>query len=623
MCGIAGFLCLTKRPDRPFAVLNTMGHQLRFRGPDSHGSWMGKDSLVGMTHRRLSIIDLSHASDQPMTVPDESLHIVFNGEIYNYQELREELQALGHVFCTTGDTEVLLHMYRQYGLEMLPRLRGMYAFAIYDIRTKTLVMARDPLGIKPLYYCTVDGTLYFASQVKSLQTVLRSDIPDPAGRAGFLIWGSLPEPYTFFRDIRAVPSGSAMVIDAHRVPTIIRGESVSDLMGAAAEQQIPIDRGEQLQVLREALLDSLRAHLTADVPVALFLSAGLDSSTLAALLSENTETQPATLTLGFNGKNVIDETEQAARIAAFYGLPNQQRRYGAEEFARYYATILEAMDQPSVDGINVFMITRMAKECGFKVALSGIGGDELFGGYPSFRQIPKMQRNFGWAGAVPALGSTLRVLGLPIVSRITSPKYAGLFEYSSSVQGAYMLRRSLFMPWELKDVMDPAMAREGLQQLKQRGLDGLSLPENLQTADPVRASVHILEMTMYMRNQLLRDTDWAGMANSVEVRVPLADWKLLKTLAPYIVRGCFSKRDMAATPARALPAYILNRPKTGFAVPVRDWMSAGIAGNKPKRGLRSWALHLEQVFSGVGERRATYNQVHETHSAHAQSAPFL
>ena len=529
-----------------------------------------------------------------MHLRDRGLTIVFNGELYNYRELRLELEQDGLRFVTQGDTEVLLHRFQRYGLDMLPRLRGMYAFAIWDQQAKTLTLARDPFGIKPLYYCTAEGVIFFASQVKSLQPMLTSDTPDPAGRAGFFLWGSVPEPYTLFKDIRSIPAGCAVVLSAGAPPRVHQAASVGQLLSKAALLPIPDNAAERQAILRDALLDSLQAHMTADVPVALFLSAGLDSATMAALLSETM--RPTAVTLGFRGGDVEDETGQAAEIAAWYGLEHRQRHFGAEDFAGMYDALLHAMDQPTIDGINTFMISRMARDCGYKVALSGVGGDELFAGYPSFQQVPRIVSNFQWASSIPLLGRAARRLSAPLLGRVTSPKFAGLLEYGGTTQGAYLLRRGLFMPWELKTIMDPAMARDGLEELDDAPLAGLEIPE-LADGSVDRLGVHILEMSMYMRHQLLRDADWAGMANSVEVRVPLADWKLLTTLAPFLARGCFSKQDMAATPRRPLPDHIRNRPKTGFAVPVRDWISGGIAGPRPQRGLRSWALHLARVFS--------------------------
>lgn len=597
MSGIAGFVAQGKRPAKPHETLLRMAASMRRRGPDADGTWIEDQQRVGFAHRRLSVLDTTSASDQPLHLAQHKLSIVYNGELYNYKELREDLRRQGHVFHTDGDTEVLLHLYERYGLHMLPMIRGMYAFALWDGRQDALIMARDPLGIKPLYYCTADGVVYFASQVKALRPLLRTEAPDPAGRAGFLLWGSLPEPYTFFRDIHCVPSGAVVTVPLGERLAVRQGPTVADLLAHAGTQQIAQSAGERQEVLRAALLDSLAAHMTSDVPIGLLLSAGLGSSAMAGLLSES-PFKPDAITLGFNTIDLEAEAEVAAATAQWYGLQHHMQFFGPDNYAAVYDDVIEAMDQPTIDGINTYMVTRVAKHFGFKVVLSGVGGDELFGGNPSFHHVPRIRRSVSWASRIPGLGKAVRIAVAPAARRFTSPKLASLLEYGATTQGAYLLRRGLFMPWELRKVMDPDLAAEGLRILEADPLSGLDIPSGMPAHFADRASLHMLEMTMYMRHQLLRDSDWAGMANSVEVRAPLADWKLLTTLAPYIVRGAFSKQDMAVSPHRPLPPAVLNRVAIPFNLPVREWIQAGVRGQKPKPGLRGWALHLQSVFSG-------------------------
>ena len=576
-----------------------MTDSMRNRGPDGHGTWLEANGQVGFAHRRLAILDPTAASDQPMHSADGALTIVFNGEIYNFRALRESLQRRGRIFRTNGDTEVLLQLYAQYGADMLQLLRGMYAFALWDHRKQRLLLARDPLGIKPLYTSTVDGVLHFASQVKTLEPLLTSREPDPAGRAGFLLWGSVPEPYTFYKGIRALPSGHHMVVERGGARRTFAGETIAEVFAvAAASPPPPLE--ERVDILHRALGDTVAAHVVSDVPVALFLSAGRDSTMLAALASELPQVHLKALTLGFDvvTGTADDETPLAQQVAEQYGLPFFEEIVGRQTFADEYQHLVDAMDQPTIDGVNVFFVSRMARRAGYKVALSGLGGDELFAGYPSFQQVPRMHRMFRWAGIAPWLGRAVRRASVPALRRTTSPKFAGMLEYAHSLPGAYLLRRSLYMPWELPHLMDPGMADAGLAELAQipqmqaalRPIAGLS------NADRVRVSV--LEMTLYMRNQLLRDADWAGMANSVEVRVPLVDMALLKQVAPLIVHGrAPTKQEMAMAPMRRLPEAILSRPKTGFAVPVREWLTSGLSSQQPERGLRGWARHLEGVFA--------------------------
>lgn len=599
MCGIGGFFALQTRPADPAALLFRMTESMRNRGPDGHGSWVSEGAQVGFAHRRLAILDPTANSDQPMHSADGRLTIVFNGEIYNFRSLRSDLQHQGHVFRTTGDTEVLLHLYERYGDEMMHRLRGMYAFAIWDKVQRRMLLARDPLGIKPMYYSTVGGMLRFSSQVKTLEPLLERKTPDPAGRAGFLLWGSVPEPYTSYREIRAVPAGYRMVLEPDAEPKLIPGETVAQILADAARGPAPLPT-DRKSLLHDALTDTVKAHMVSDVPVALFLSAGRDSTMLAALAAELPDVHLKALTLSFDevAGTVQDEAPLARSVAAHYGIPFFEEVVGCESFAADYDTMLAAMDQPTIDGVNVYFVSRMAKRAGYKVALSGLGGDELFAGYPSFQQIPRMTRLFGWAKNTPALGRGFRLVSAAAMRRWTSPKYAGMLEYGHSIAGAYLLRRGLYMPWELPGVMDPDMAAEGLRELQQvqRMQQEMGPLAELPHADRLRISV--LEMTMYMRNQLLRDADWAGMANSVEVRVPLVDTGLLKQIAPLLVHGAApTKEDMAMAPARRLPEAILNRPKTGFAVPVREWLLSGQSAPQPERGLRGWARHLESAFA--------------------------
>jgi asparagine synthase (glutamine-hydrolysing) len=571
MCGLAAiFAYAAAAPPVDEAELVTIRDSMRARGPDGAGLWMSGDGRVGLAHRRLAIIDLSDNAVQPMEFADGRCRITFNGEIYNFRELRRELEADGHTFATESDTEVILHLYHRHGAAGFSRLRGMYALALWDEARRGLLLARDPFGIKPLYVADDGATVRVASQVKALLAGGRvARTPDAAGHVGFFLFGHVPEPHTLFKGIQALPAGSTLWIGAdgsrHR-------ETFFDIPTALSQGDTGAD-------LAEALADSVRHHLVADVPVGVFLSSGLDSATLVGLASEAHGTALDTMTLGFHEfeGTANDEVPLAEAVAAAHGTRHRTRWVSGGDFHESVPDLLAAMDQPSIDGINTYFVAREAAGLGLKVVLSGLGGDELFGGYDGFRQIPALVRNLGWAPSF--LGKGFRRVSAPLIRRLTSPKYAGVLEYGTTFGDAYLLRRGLFMPWELPDVLDPELVRDGWPALAPR----LRLAASADAVTGEREKVMALEMAWYMRNQLLRDADWAGMAHSLEIRVPLVDATLFRRVA----RLGASKRDMAAAPRTPLPDAVLNRPKTGFSVPVHDWVGG--------RGMRGWAKKVYEA----------------------------
>jgi len=584
MCGIVAVFAYGAQaaPVDP-AELRRIRDQMHRRGPDGTGEWIAPDGRVGMGHRRLSIIDLRSIADQPMLYPEADLALVFNGEIYNYQELRAELEAQGHRFRTTSDTEVILHLYARHGAALVNRLRGMFTIALWDGRRRGMLLARDPLGIKPLYYADDGGTLRIASQVKALlASGVIDDEREPAAQAGFFLWGYVPEPYSLYAGIRAVPAGTTIWVDADGAGAPRPFFDIAAVLDAAP---VGLDAAQRRTLLHDVLADTVRAHQIADVPVGVFLSAGLDSATIAALATEGGAANLNTLTLGFRefAGTENDETALAEGLAKQRGTAHQTRWVTAAEFASERAALMAAMDQPSIDGVNTYFVAKAARDSGLKVAMSGLGGDEIFAGYPSYRQIPEMVRWLRPVARIPGLGCAVRTVTGPLIARMTSPKYAGLLEFGGDYGGAYLLRRGLFMPWELPELMEPEVAREGWRRLQPiAGYD--ALPAG-------RLRVTALEMTRYMRDQLLRDADWAGMAHSIEIRVPFVDAHLLARLAPLLASGTPpSKGDMADTPAVPLPVEIRRRAKTGFVVPVRQWLM-GERGST-ERGLRGWAREV-------------------------------
>jgi asparagine synthase (glutamine-hydrolysing) len=607
MCGIAGIFAYSRgAPAIHEASLLAMRERMRARGPDAAGTWISPNKHVGLAHRRLSIIDLSDGGRQPMADPETGNQIVFNGEIYNYKALRCELEAGGHRFISNSDTEVVLRLYRVHGLKFVEMLRGMFAIGIFDAAMNRLVLARDPFGIKPLYIANDGKTIRFASQVKALLAGGSIDLsPSAAGHAGYFLWGSVPEPHTLYRAIRAVPAGTVVVTafegtaSEHRYFDIAARvealEPFADVRSAAGAQA----------VLSEALRDSVRHHLVADVPVGVFLSAGLDSCTLAGLSREVGTPDLKTLTIGFSQFQGTEQDEVPIAEAFSERLGSQQitRWISGDDFHDELDLLVDAMDQPSIDGVNTYFVCKAAQSAGLKVALSGVGGDELFDGYADFASIPKLVSLAGPLSRLPGLGAGFRRASSPIFKRFTSPKYAGLIEYGGDLSGAYLLNRALYAPWELADALDPQTANEGLEEL------GVlkALRDSLPAKGGGAIALSTLFSTFFMRNQLLRDTDWASMAHSLEIRTPLIDVPLWETVIRLSLGGYRpTKQDMAASPTSRLPEAVLRRPKTGFSIPVRDWLSTGASAkdNAHERGLRGWAQRVYQII-GAGEIRTS------------------
>ena len=595
MCGIAAcFAYSSAVPPVDEAELLRMRDQMTARGPDGAGLWFSDDRRVGLAHRRLSIIDLSAAGAQPMSSEDGRLVIVFNGEIYNHRALRAGLEARGRRFRSNSDTEVLLHLYAERGREMLGDLRGMFAFVLWDADRQGLLLARDTFGIKPLYVADDGKTLRVASQVKSLLAGGCVDTAlDPAGQVGFFLWGHVPEPYSLYRGIRALPAGGWLWagVDGSRVNGT--HGSVGELLRTPSPDATSAASPD---FVRTAFADTVRHHLIADVPVGVFLSAGLDSTALAGLASEQGG-RLRTVTLGFTEfrGTANDEVPLAEEVARHYGAEHQTIWVTKEDFQSERAALLRAMDQPSTDGVNTYFVSLAARRAGLKVALSGLGGDELLGGYPSFRDVPRAARWLAPFSHTRWLGRAFRVVAAAVLRQRTSPKYAGLLEYGGTYGGAYLLRRGMFMPWELPAFLDPDLVRAGWNELQPL----LRLDETHAALTTPHQKVSALEAAWYMRNQLLRDSDWASMAHSIELRVPLVDVPLWRTLAPLIASAQPpDKQSLARSPVRALPAAVLNRPKTGFFIPVRDWLMDEKDNAPAERGLRSWAKFVHAQFHG-------------------------
>ena len=450
MCAIAGaFRFGSDARADDVTIVGRLSELQRRRGPDGDGLWSSADGRVAFGHRRLAIIDTGPLGAQPMSEKSGRWTVTFNGEIYNYRALRHELEQLGCVFLTNSDTEVLLNAVARWGEAGLRKLRGMYAFALWDGHECELWLGRDPYGIKPLYVAQCDGTLWFASQARALARVAPVDIGrDAAALAGFYLWGHVPEPFTWWSGIRAFPPGHLQRVRVGATPGPARAfAKVEEAYLASTAQPVGGDE------LRGLLHDSVRHHLVADVPVGVFLSAGIDSNVVAALAAEqNSRLRTVTLAFDEYAGTDMDEAPLAEEAARILGSDHTTIRIGRGEFEALLDDFLAVMDQPSIDGLNTYLISHAAAGLGLKVVLSGLGGDELFGGYPSFRDVPQLARwgrRLSWFQPLgDVVQRTLRAIALPGVP----PKTAGLISHSSDLTKAYLLRRALYLEDELSSV---------------------------------------------------------------------------------------------------------------------------------------------------------------------------
>jgi asparagine synthase (glutamine-hydrolysing) len=573
--------------------------RMRRRGPDAESMWQEPGVCLG--HRRLAVIDLDARAAQPMVSPCGRYVIVLNGEIYNYRSLRDELERGGVVFRTTSDTEVVVALFAAEGQAMLPRLLGMFAFVIWDRQARRGFAARDPYGIKPLYCASTATGAMMASQVKALlATGCVSREPNLRGQAGFWLLGSVPEPQTWYRDITALPSGHFVWIDHGACAPPVCWSDIGRMWREAPDARL--SESETQAVVQKAVRESVDRHLVADVPVGVFLSGGIDSGALAGLMAERSHgVEGVTLTYDeFSGTDQ-DEAPLASAVAAHYGIRHHVRRVTPTEFSDDLPRILDAMDQPSIDGINTWYASKAAAERGLKVVVSGVGGDELFQGYESFESLPRMVARWQRASRVPGVTALAGWAGRLQARRTGNGRWRHVAEWAGTIGGAWWLRRSLYAPEDLAGLMGADEAQETLRDFE--ASDWVGIMSGVLAGD-ARLALGQIESTTYLRNQLLRDSDWASMDHSVELRTPLVDAHLLASIQP--VLRAFArfpgKRMLANAPRPPLSRDVTERPKTGFGIPVSRWLGPSSRRRAVAQDSRSWAIRVAEAYTTSGVR---------------------
>jgi asparagine synthase (glutamine-hydrolysing) len=619
MCGIAGLIGRIDETNR--IALKRMNDALSHRGPDGEGFWEASPSADGwgvmLAHRRLSILDLSNAASQPMVDPTTGNVIVLNGEIYNYVELRTQLTAAGHNFQSTGDTAVMLRALSVDGRRAIKTLRGMFAFALWNVNDRSLVIARDPLGIKPLYIArntNSNGTwsLAFASEVRAILAsgLLGTPKLNPLAAASVLWNGFMVAPQTAVQQIESVMPGELRVYDMHG----IERDREAYWVAARREQTTHIEEEELEQVLQECV----RVHLASDVPLGVFLSGGVDSSAVANLAQRTAGNRISTFTLNFDEAE-FSEGKIARRVAEAIGTQHRELVLTEAHFIAQLDAALDSLDQPTFDGLNSYYMSHAVREAGFKVALVGSGGDELFGGYASFRDLPKFMR---WSRSARWIPAGLRVaMGRAVASAMQPSRGAfppqtrwaklpDMLAHGDDPLALYQLAYALFVPASQRELLGgrfDAVLMDGLPaEMSARLRTEMDSSEIL----PV---IGLLERTLFLGERLLRDTDAASMSASIEIRLPLVDQVLVENVERLPNRNRFDpigkKAALRRIGLRGLNSELFERPKAGFVLPYDRWLRSGLGkmidgamrdpeaikptGLDPKAVTRLWQAFLD------------------------------
>jgi asparagine synthase (glutamine-hydrolysing) len=574
--------------------VRTMAAAMRHRGPDEEGFLVCDKRSPGLAlgMRRLSIIDLA-GGHQPLWNETKDVAVVFNGELYNYRELRERLALCGHSFVTGSDTEVLVHAWEEWGEDTLTELRGMFAFALLDLRehyatTPILFLARDPLGIKPLYYTQTPDGFAFASEVRAL--LAAGAVPRHLSQdalTAYLLFGSVSEPVTLIEGVFSLPPGHRMLLHVPERRRTPRARQWWDpaLSPAARDTRKPRDLTSAAKKLRPMLEDAVRAHLIADVPVGLFLSSGLDSGAIATLAAK-AQAGIRSFTLTFPG-TTFDEAELARVIAKRCRTKHTEVPVDGDTIVSRLDEAMAALDQPTMDAVNTYFVSWAARKVGLKVALSGLGGDELFAGYPTFADAPRLAKLIRIAWFVPA-GMRRWTGPLFAAAWRASPdagrKAAGAWVYPDALPHPYFFTRTLFPPGRLERIIEPRFRPSTV------GADGVTLEptwlgwlqrgaDEARKLEPI-AGISWLEMRNYMASTLLRDTDAVSMAQSLEVRVPLLDTPLVEFVwsLPDAARRRAGAQKALLVEALGdlLPEEIFAQRKRTFTLPWEEWLRGSL-----------------------------------------------
>ena len=554
MCGIAGIVGTEPANAALSHRVDVMRQSLSHRGPDGSALWTSAGRHAIFANTRLAIIDISPDAAQPMSIDNGRLTLTFNGEIYNFMELRRDLESRGVAFRTGSDSEVLLRAYDSYGAGCVERLRGMFAFAIWDERHRCLTLARDRFGIKPLYYSVQHDKILFASEVRALAASgLVAPTIDARAAYQFFRSGSVPEPRTLLAGVKSVNASHVVSWQHGRLAEREYWRLTFQPSIAAADAP-----GE----LRRALTDSVEHHLISDVPTGIFLSGGVDSTALLALAHRSGHRTLRAVTMALP-HTAADELALARRTAQHFGSPHVSCAIDAASARALLPDYFNAMDQPSIDGLNTLVVSRLARASGLTVMLSGIGADELFGGYNTLHAIPALHRLHRFAAATGPIAKSIGAM-LENTTNHRWRRVGDLLRQPPSLDRAYQAYRGVFTRAEARTLTAEFAG----------AAPAIDTDDAMIDAAPVDATSR-LELTRYMRNQLLRDADTMGMSQGVEIRVPFVDSLVVDTASRIHHRDRLRPgKALLREAVPEIPAWIAEQPKRGFMFPIDDWLRA-------------------------------------------------
>ncbi|MEP7165517.1 MAG: asparagine synthase (glutamine-hydrolyzing) [Ferruginibacter sp.] len=578
MCRIAGMFNPLMDVNQQEELVLQMCQLQQHGGPDDEGLYSSSTDKIVLGNRRLALLDLTSAGHQPMQY-EGRYWITYNGEIYNFHELRDTLSGLGQQFITQTDTEVILAAYSRWGVQSFARLNGMFAFAIWDSFEKELLLVRDPSGMKPLYYSSEENGISFASEIRALDILPSLTRQNDNWPVFLMAYGHVPEPVTTLKKVHPLPKGCFLKYNTTKQRFILQHfkhynyyPRINDDVTAIAS-------------IREQLSRAVKRHLLSDAPIGIFLSGGVDSGILSILASQNNPEQLNSLSLFFDEAAYSEKKYQDILIKQI-GCDNKQYLLKESEFHHSFPGILNAMDMPCCDGINTWFISKYARQQGLKAVLSGIGGDELFGGYPSFSRI-----------GIAAFLQKLPALSINAVRR-SNYKQLNRLSYLNmdGIKGIYLFLRGHFTPLEIAKQLDAS--ENEIWDI----LNDIPVFHDLPNL-PLREKASWMELNIYMQNQLLRDADVMGMANGVEIRVPFLDndfIKLALSIDPAVkYEGNGPKPLLIRSYKDELPEAIWNRPKMGFSFPFASWLSKStFVKELMEDGNKSTLANYERFMNG-------------------------